>query len=246
MASLTYVGKTPAAATDLTNLGYDEGIATASLTQTQVDTLLNTAFAPYVTKSYVDTQDGFNATKSYIDTGDATRLHLSQIGVNSGIAGLLATGKVEVARVNVSSTQRFPAGYYSPAAYNTGNITNASTTVPTQVYTFSVADPGFVYKLLITGMVDASTSVDGQYPIITIHQGATTGQVLAAGTGLQETYSATGTPTGPITIVPTYLNLQTAITGATTLYVMLIRSGTTGTMTATAVRPALTAVAIPS
>ena len=53
----------------------------------------------------------------------------------------------------------------------------------------TVVDPGFTYKLLVTGLVDANTSVDGEFPVIRVRQGSTTGPVVASGAGLAQTYT---------------------------------------------------------
>lgn len=62
-------------------------------------------------------------------------------------------------------------------------------------------------------------------------------------------YPSNNTPSGPVTLVPVSFSSQTAITGATTLYVMLINGtpgGGTGTVTATALRPALSVIPFPA
>jgi hypothetical protein len=241
MATLSYVGRAQAATADLVNKSYVSALAAGAMTQTSVNSLLSSGFSGYVTKSYVDTQDGLNATQSFVDNGDATRLHLSQLGVNNGVAGLDRTGRVEVSRVPLASTQRWPKPFISPASYNGSTV--SATTSETQIYTVSVADPGFTYKVLVTGLADASVATDGQYPIINVRQGSTTGPIVARGIGLAETY--TGSPHGPVLILPTSLDLQSLITGATTLYVMLI-SSSTGTVTASTLRPKLYATPIPA
>lgn len=185
MAGIPYVGAPQAAGTDLVNQGYVQGLLAANLTQATVDNLIASGFAPYVTKAYVDAQDALNATKSFIDAGDATRLKLAQRNQPNGAAGLDATGRVDISRVAVASTQRYPKPFYSPAAYNASAV---AATTETQLYTCAVADPGFTYKLLVTGVVDASTSVDGEYPVVRVRQGSLTGQVVAGGYGLGEKY----------------------------------------------------------
>lgn len=187
MAAIPYVGATQASVNDLVNRNYVTNLLGLNLGQVLVDTLINAGLTGFVTKTYVDTQDALNATKSFIDTGDATRMKLSQIGVNSGAAGLLVSGRIESSRIGSASTQRWPKPFYTPTAYNTATITATSSEVT--VYTCPVADPGYAYKLFVSGVLDGSTSVDGEYPIVRVRQGSTTGQVVAGGFGLGEKYS---------------------------------------------------------
>jgi hypothetical protein len=198
MVALGYLGPTQAANNDLVNQGYAQSLSAANLAQSVVDGLLTTGFAPYVTQAYVNTQAAANATKAYVDSGDASRLHISQVGVNSGAVGLTVAGKVDVSRVPLTSTQRYPKPFISPAAYNTGVVTAAGTEV--QLYPITVADPmfngvaGVPYKVLVHGLVEASTNTDGEYAIVRVRQGSTTGPVVAIGAGLGELYTA-GIPT---------------------------------------------------
>lgn len=188
MAAVTYVGPVAAAASDVATRAYISALTAANLPQSTVDSMMAAGFAPYVLKSYVDAQDAKNATKSYIDTGDGTRLHTSQRNVNNGIAGLDATGRVPIGRVNVASTQRWLKPFVSPAAYNATNI--SATTTETTVYPITVADPGTTYRLFVTGTVDTSSTADGEYALIQARVGnATTGQIIGVGRGLPESYS---------------------------------------------------------
>jgi hypothetical protein len=241
MAQLQYVGAAQAATADLVTKGYVSSLTAGAMSQASVDSLINSGLSGRITKSYVDTQDALNATSAFIDAGDAAKLHLSQIGVNNGIAGLDKAGRVEVSRVPVASTQRWPAPFISPASYNGSSV--SATTTETQIFTVSVADPGSAYKLLVTGLVDASVATDGQYPIVNVRQGSTTGPIVASGRGLAETY--TGSPHGPVPILPTPMDLYPLILGGTTLYVMLI-SSSTGTVTASTLRPNLYVTPVPA
>ena len=172
-------------------------------------------FSAYVTKAYVDQQDALLATKVFIDGkyanggtvpstdtlnynangGDATRLHTSRIGAALGVVPLVSaiTGDSQPGQMlagylsNVTSLQRFPKPYYSPAAYNATEVSASSSAVA--LYTCLVADPGFTYKLLITGMADNYTVNDGQYAIVSVRQGSANGPLVAQGRGLSEHYA---------------------------------------------------------
>ena len=52
-------------------------------------------------------------------------------------------------------------------------------------------------------------------------------------------YPSPNVPYGPVTIMPSAYNAQAVITGATTLHVMLVRSGSAATVTASPLRPKL-------
>lgn len=187
MAGIPYVGIPQASGADLVTQAYVNSLLAANLTQATVDNLINTGLAPYVTKAYVDAQDNLNATKAFIDAGDATRLKLTQRNAANGAAGLDVNGRVDISRVAVASTQRWPKPFYSPSSYNASAI-NATT--ETQVFpAMTVADPGFTYKLLVLGTVDTSTSVDGEYSVVRVRQGSLSGQVVAGGYGLGEKYT---------------------------------------------------------
>ena len=185
MATLKYVGAAQATASDLVNQGYISTLTAGNMTQGTVNTMINSAFASNVLKSYVDSQDALNATTAYVDAGDATRLHLSQIGANNGVVGLLSTGKVETSRLNLSSLQRWPKPFVSPSAYHSSPVTALG---ETQLFTMAVADPGTTYKLLVSGVVDGVSSADGQYPLVRVRQGSSTGQLVGLGRGLSEWY----------------------------------------------------------
>lgn len=76
--------------------------------------------------------------------------------------------------------------------------------------------------------------------------GGTTGGPGTPGAVWFLAYDKTTSPAGPAIVAPVALDLQTTLTGATTLYVMLARHGSTGTVRATTVRPALMAIPIPA
>ena len=146
------------------------------------------------TQTYVTAEKALKATKAYVDGtgvanpngGDAGRLKLSQLGLSGGVAGLTAGGRMEVSRiVYPTSVQRYPKPFVTPISYFSA-ATNITT--ETQIFSCPVADPGFTYKLLVMGMVDAGTSVAGSYSVIRARLGNQWGTVLAQGYGLAETY----------------------------------------------------------
>lgn len=187
MGDLRYLGSAPADPTDLATQGYLASLLAKNIPQTKVDALIASGLAPYATKDYVDSKDALNATPQFIQDQDATRLQLSQIGAPNGIAALDETGHVDPAGVHLVSTQRFPSQFDAPNAYNTGSVT--ATTTPQQLFPAYVTDPGFSYRLLICGAVQASTTKTGTTPKIAVRAGSQTGFVLASGLGFAQSYS---------------------------------------------------------
>lgn len=188
MADLPYLGTDPAAASDLAPRSYLDGLAGQNMTQTQVDSLIASAYQNYVTKSYVDAQDAKNATTADIDAGDATRIKLSTVNQNSGAAGLDSAGRIQPSRIAAPSTQRYPKAFYSPSAYHS-TVTATSGSTEVQLYTHTVADPGYAnYKLLVTGLQDVYSNTDGEFAVIRVRVGSMTGQVIAGAYTLGETY----------------------------------------------------------
>jgi hypothetical protein len=57
-----------------------------------------------------------------------------------------------------------------------------------ELYPISVADPGFVYKVFVTGTVDAASGADGHAPLVTVRIGSTTGAIVASGSGIAEVF----------------------------------------------------------
>lgn len=220
MAAIPYVGATQAATTDLVNRSYLGGLLSLNLLQSVVDTLINTSYSGYATKAYVDGRDALNATKSFIDAGDATRLHYSQVGVNNGIAPLDGLARIPIGRISTTSTQRFPKPFTSPSAYNAATVSAAGSEV--QIYTCAVADPGFAYKLFVTGMADGSSNTDGEYALIKVRQGSSTGQIVAGGYGLGEKYVG-----GQLTMITTS-QTYTVPTWATSLDIICLGGGAGG------------------
>ena len=184
ISALGYDGPDPASG-DITNQKYVNTLAARNISQDQVNTLISEGLSLFATKTYVDNQDAQNATQAYIDQQDALRLGLNKVNANNGVPGLDSKGKVDKARVNIPSTQKYPMAYWSPTTYNAGNVT---ATVESTVYTMTVADPGFPYRLMVTGTVDTMISIDGEWPVVRVREDSSTGTIVAIGRGSPESY----------------------------------------------------------
>ena len=222
MSARNWVGAKPANAKDKITVGYvNAQVAALNMPQTDIDALIAQDFAPYADLSYVNSQAALNATKIYVDGtassgspnynpngGDAGRLKLSQVNHNNGIAGLgLASPLVDRSRLGLGSTQRWPSPYYSPSSYFSLPVT-AGLTEET-VYSWTVNDPGYTFKLWVGGILDCSTNRDGYYPICLVRLGSMTGPIVALGYGCTEYYAgatvaAYTTPGGFTYPIPTW------------------------------------------
>ena len=191
-ADLKYVGPPPANSNDLVDDDYVVALLAENFTESQVTTYIANSLAhsipPYLTQTAYTSGVAGNATKSFVDSGDATRLKVAQIGVNSGIAGLTAAGTVDIARITTPSTQTYPRPFTSPSAYNSGIVT--ATATPSTLFPISVSDPGVPYKLWVSGLLDGQTGTDGQFPVVLVRVGSTSGPIVASGAGLGEVYQA--------------------------------------------------------
>lgn len=184
--ALRMISAAPAVDADVTTRNYVTGVrGSSSLTPTEITTLITTGLAPYATRDYVDSRDSLNATAAQVTSGDADRLKAATINANNGVAGLDAAGRVGVSRVPGSSTQRWPEGFYTPASY--GTATSSAGTEAT-VFTLPIADPGFPFRLLISGQVECRTATDGDAPVIRVRVGSTVGPVVATGTAQLSQY----------------------------------------------------------
>lgn len=183
---LKYVGVPVSLDPDLVYQDYATGIKGADLSTAAIDSAINSGLSGFTTTSYVDTRDALLATQSYVDTQDALRVRLASKDVPSGVAALDATSKVDPNRFDVPSTQQFNRGPWTPAAYNT---TNQSFTAETTLYTCPVTDPGYSYRLVVFGEVDARSSLTSEYPIVVVRVGSTTGQIISRGRGQSGTYN---------------------------------------------------------
>lgn len=148
-----------------------------SLSPAQVSALITSGFAPYATKTYVNSRDELNALKSQVDAGDATKLKISTRNAPNGIAGLDATGRVEIARVVGQSTQRWPKGPYVPTIYYGGGPTTAEGAF----MIYSLPDPGYPYRLMVSGQFDGRISATGDSAVVRVRINSTAGPVIAQG-----------------------------------------------------------------
>jgi hypothetical protein len=184
--TLQYVGASAAVAKDVAYKALVDSDLANNLTTSQVDQAINSAYSPYVLKSYVDSKDALNANKAYIDAGDATRVKLTQRDVANGLPSLDASGKLSPLRINVASTQRFPRGLWTPSSYPATKT--ALTAAEAQLCTMAITDPGYAYKLLLFGEFDCDTFNNGYPPVINIRLGSTTGPIVATGIGSPSYY----------------------------------------------------------
>jgi hypothetical protein len=158
-----------------------------SITQAAIDAHIANSLAPYATEDYVQKRDTLLASIQQVDSGDAVKLKLSQRNIANGVAGLDAGGRVDIARISAASTQRWPKGQYTPAAYPS-SVTEATGSTEVTVLTLPISDPGTPYRILVNGHFDCRTEVDGDAPLIQVRRGSTSGQVIASGSASPSQY----------------------------------------------------------
>lgn len=191
MSTLRYRGAPASDGQDLVDRKYAAGMVGDSLDAAGVDTAIDAVFSGYATTAYVDAQDELNATKEFVDTGDAARLRKTQVGTNGGPVALDATGKVSPGKIDVPSTQRYPKGFWTPAAYPENDTEIVEEGVEEVLFTCDVDDPGYDYKPMVLGSVDTMVlgTDDGVPPLVRVRLGSPSGPVVASGYGLCEGYS---------------------------------------------------------
>jgi hypothetical protein len=188
MATLRSKGIAPATDSEVATQGYVNSVrGTASLTQTAINTQVSAALLPYADASYVATRDLLNASVAQVDAGDATKLKASTINALNGVAGLDATGRIGVARVPGTSTQRWPRGFYTPASYQSTTVASISG-IETTVFTQALANPGFPFRLLVSGQLNVRTATDGDAPVVRVRVGSTAGPIIATATASPSQY----------------------------------------------------------
>jgi hypothetical protein len=196
--TLPYVGSAPTSPTDLATYAYVNSLAGQGIAQSAVTTAINSAFAGYPTKASIDALNALNATPAFVASQDGLYVPLSGVGQANGAAPLDASGRVSSANINAaSSTQRWPAPFTSPTAYQSAavSVTGIESAAST-LYSFPVADPmfggvaGLPYRLLLFGSVDCGLSVQGPqtYVEVFVTQGSTSGQTVGVGASMGESY----------------------------------------------------------
>lgn len=143
-----------------------------------IDNAINAQLSGFATVSYVDGRDALNATQAYIDAQDNLRLKLAQKNIANGIPSLDANGRVAPARINAILTQKYIAGPWSPNSYHTVPV---DITTEQTLYSLSISDPGFPYKLMVFGQVDGRNDLESEYAVINVRAATATGEIIAQG-----------------------------------------------------------------
>lgn len=223
MTSLEYVGRSSAAATPGTvaDKSYLDQVAGQALTQSEVDDRITTLLSGYATKMEVDIGDAGAATLEYVQSQDAQRIPLSWKGAANGVA-TLTSGRVTGSQLTITGSQRFIKKMYSPSSYG-GQVT--VTTGSTTLYTVTVQDPGFAYRLQAWGIANVNTSSSSGSAIISVRVGSSSGSTISKGIARMS-----NSGWSECTFVPIYSGGD-ALTGSTTLYFVGTRNGSSGTIT---------------
>lgn len=190
---LRYVGPPVAEDDDVAYRGYVAEAMSADITAAEIDALIADKLSDYATKDYVAERDALNATPAYVDAGDATRLKLAHKDAPNGVPALDQFGRVDRARINAPSTQRYPKGLWTPTSYGTGQVSVSDSSEVQLFPPVTVTDPGYPYRLAVFGSIDAfSGSTDRNAPRIVVRVGSASGPIIASGIGCSENYGHFG------------------------------------------------------
>lgn len=193
MAELKLVGPLASADNDISTRGYVTQATSTDMSASEIDSRVTDLLTVYSTKAYADTQDALNATSAYVDAGDATRLKLIQKDAVSGVAALDSSGRANRNLINTASGQRYPKGLWTPGSY--GSPVTA-TSGETALFSESISDPGYPYRLVVQGTLSGLSGIEGAAPVVVVRAGnATTGQIVARGVGSTESYNYLGIDT---------------------------------------------------
>ena len=183
MGTLKFIGGSTAQSNEVSTFSQIESLLAGNLTLAQVESLINTRLSDYANKTYVDVKDGTLADSAFIDAADALRLDKSKLNLAGYPFKLNSEGKVPADKVKVVSVQKYP----KLAASSSGG--GGTTTSEIALLNFSVDDPGYPYKLFVTGTVSGSVASDnGSRPQVFVSRGD--GTVVARGYGVAESYQA--------------------------------------------------------
>ncbi|AON96987.1 hypothetical protein BI081_gp120 [Mycobacterium phage Tonenili] len=189
MATLKYVGKPVVDDPDLANRGYVTSVKAADLSTEAIDQTINNGLNAYASKQSVDDGDSLLATPEYVAAGDETRLRLNQRGVAGGIAPLDATTKIPANFIDAPLTQRWTRGPWAPDGYH-GSAIAVNNTEAT-LFPCTITDPGYPYRPMVFAQIDARTTLDTEWPVITVRAGdEVSGEIVARGFGLGDAYEA--------------------------------------------------------
>jgi hypothetical protein len=178
--SLRFVGRAAAGDNDVVTQKDLSILTAASVDVSQVQPLITTTLATYADETYIDTAAALLATSSYIDTADATRLAKSSLNTPGFPFTLDSSGKVPSSLAGSAQT--------SPrtAVASVGGIgtTTSETTIGNLI---PIPDPGYNYRLMVTGTVHAQINRDtGEYPKVVVVRADNT--VIGIGYGIAEGY----------------------------------------------------------
>lgn len=181
MATLKFVGGSSNQSNEVMIRSQIQNLLAGNINQAAVDSQITTRLSPYATKAYVDTQDAKLADSAFIDAADNTRLDKNNLNKPGYPFTLDKDGKIPADKIKVTNLQKYP----NTAVATSGG--GGTTTSETFLLNLSVPDPGYPYKLLVTGTVSASVSTDtGARPQVIVFRGDNV--AVAQGYGISESY----------------------------------------------------------
>lgn len=182
MAQLSYKGGALAASQDVAYRPYPTTLKSADLSSVSVNALIDAKLNSYPSAATIQGLDALLVDTDFVNAQDALRMTKNLRGAPLGIAPLDNTGKIPPAYFPVTSTQSWNGIPAIPITYNLDPILVIGTD-NTTLYTCPIPDPGYPYRLLVWGNVDASSTNDYTVPKATVRVGSAGGTIIAQGSG---------------------------------------------------------------
>ena len=182
MTQLSYKGAALSTSQDVAYRPYPTTLKSADLTSTSVNALIDAKLNSYPSAATIQGMDALLCDTAYIDGQDALRMTKDKRGAPNGVAPLDNTAKIPPAYIPITSTQSWNGTPVIPITYNL-DPTLVLGTDNTTLYTCPIPDPGYPYRLLVWGNVDASSTNDYTVPTAKVRVGSITGTIIAQGGG---------------------------------------------------------------
>lgn len=192
---LWYLGAAPSEDTSLATVDYVNSLGAQSLSVTDVKQNIKERFTlvTYATATWAGSVINSTLTgQAFARQSDLTTAFTNKIPIlgtlksrADGPIALDVSGKVDPSLITKASTQTFPKLHWSPSTY--ASLSNITT--ETNLCTITVNPSIANYRVIVTGTVNAKITADGGYPVVRVRaNNSTTGQIVATGYGMSESY----------------------------------------------------------
>jgi hypothetical protein len=198
---LWYLGPDPTENNSVATVDYVKSLASLSLSESSVKDTIKGVFASKNYATYYWADQIINSPVAGQAFARATELDAAVQGkipilgnddkgkpllsTANGPLALDSRGKITASLISTPSTQTVPQSYWGSQTYVTATKVSSERTIASVYVQPSVSK----YYLLVTGTINAGTSLTGSYPQIVVRAGnSTSGPVVANGYGVGEFY----------------------------------------------------------